>query len=144
MRTGRGAGLRAVAPLLLVALAVAVAFVAIAAGPGRPASLDERTRAVGATLRCPVCANLSVAEAPSGLAGDMRARIRAELAAGHSPDQVRAGFVAVYGESILLDPPRHGPEGLIWLVPVVALVGGGAAGLRWLRRGRTPAAVPPC
>ena len=47
----------------------------------------------------------------------MRAQITKELRAGRTPDQIRADFVAAYGEWILLSPPQQGLGLLPWLAP---------------------------
>jgi tetratricopeptide (TPR) repeat protein len=67
------------------------------------------------------------------------------LAAGLSPDQVKASFVARYGDWILLTPPGPAP----WLIPLAA-TGLGAVILAWwlLRQGAADpdpraAAAPP-
>jgi len=113
----------------LVVLAAAVVVVALAAllasgGSDRPPTLDDRVHEIGAGLRCPVCLNLSVADSPSKLAGEMRTEIETQLRAGRSPRQIRAFFIDRYGEWILLSPPRHGWNLLPWAVPVVGLLGG--------------------
>ncbi len=98
---------------------------------------------MAAQLRCVVCQNLSVADSPSETANQMRQIIRERLAAGESPEQVRAYFVEKYGQWILLSPPKEGFNLLVWVVPFAGL----GAGLvlvavvlrRWTRR---PAAVP--
>jgi cytochrome c-type biogenesis protein CcmH len=136
-RPAGAGGRRPVAALVLAAALVAagggLAFVA-ARGPESPRSMPDRVRAVASTLRCPVCQNLSVADSPSGLAQQMRHTIARDLSAGRSLDQIRARFVASYGEWVLLAPPRHGLELAVWLLPAVLFVGGLAATLFAVRR----------
>jgi cytochrome c-type biogenesis protein CcmH len=110
----------------LLSAGAALAIVA-ARGPGHAPALAERARAVASTLRCPVCQNLSVADSPSTLAHDMRASIARDLEAGKGPDEIRAEFVAAYGEWILLSPQRRGINWIAWLAPVALLLGGVAA-----------------
>ena len=124
----------------LALLVAAVAVVGLAAvfasdGPDRPASIDDRVHEIGAGLRCPVCLNLSVADSPSALAGEMRAEIETQLRSGRSPEQVRAFFVDRYGEWILLAPP--GLNLLPWAIPLVGLLVGAALWIGFVRR-QTP------
>jgi len=130
-----------VIPVLVAVLAVSAALTGIA---GAASPVDERVvHDVAAQLRCVVCQNLSVADSPSETANQMRQIIRERLAAGESPEQVRAYFVEKYGQWILLSPPKEGFNLLVWVVPFAGL----GAGLvlvavvlrRWTRR---PAAVP--
>lgn len=139
-------GRRATVILVAAAMAAVVAL-AIAAlrGPQRPASVDERADAVASTLRCPVCQNLSVADSPSGLAGEMRRTIERRLRSGESPARIRAQFVEAYGEWILQAPEKEGISLVAWLAPPVALLGGAAfatVAIRGWRRRRGPPPVP--
>jgi cytochrome c-type biogenesis protein CcmH/NrfF len=109
-------------------------------------ALAALTRSVAAQLRCPVCQGLSLADSPSELALEMKDVVREQLAAGRTPDEVKAYFVAKYGEWILLEPPRRGVNLLAYALPAIALVGG--LGVIWLalRRwtsGATPADERP-
>lgn len=85
---------------------------------------EETVREIAAELRCVVCQNLSVADSPSETANQMRTIIRERLAAGESPEQVKAYFVEKYGEWILLSPPRRGLNLLVWTLPFIGLLGG--------------------
>ena len=127
--------------VLVAALAVVglAAFVASRSGPVRPATIDDRVHEIGAGLRCPVCLNLSVADSPSKLAGEMRAEIETQLRAGRSPEQIRAFFIDRFGEWILLEPPRRGLNLVPWAVPVVGLVAGVGLWVAFVRR-RSPRA----
>jgi cytochrome c-type biogenesis protein CcmH len=54
----------------------------------------------------------------------MRAVVRDKLRAGNTPDQVKAYFVSKYGEWILLDPTMTGLNILLYVIPVLLVVGG--------------------
>lgn len=96
--------------------------------------VDTLTVRVASQLRCPVCRSQSVLESSSDLAERMQAVIRDRLARGESPAEVRAYFVDKYGEWILLRPEPEGINLLVYVLPALALVGGGWAVIRQLRR----------
>jgi cytochrome c-type biogenesis protein CcmH len=125
--------------VVIVAAIAVVALAALIASGGAEGNqtLDERVHEIGAGLRCPVCLNLSVADSPSNLAGEMRTEIETQLRAGRSPEQIRAFFIDRYGEWILLSPPRRGWNLLPWAVPILGLVTGVALWVAFVRR-RTP------
>ena len=129
--------------LLLAAAAAVVVLAAVFAPGGRGgATLDDRVREIASGLRCPVCQNLSVADSPSRLAGEMRSEIAAQLEAGRTPDEVQAFFVDRYGEWVLLSPTREGLNLLPWLVPIVGVLVGVGVWALVLRR-RSPRASGP-
>jgi cytochrome c-type biogenesis protein CcmH len=106
-------------------------------------ALEQRTREVAALLRCPVCQGLSVADSPSTMATNMRAQVRELVAAGYDQEQILAYFERSYGEFVRLQPPLRGVNWLVWLAPVVGLLGGGAVVWWALRRPRTAAEAEP-
>jgi cytochrome c-type biogenesis protein CcmH len=134
--------------LLLAAAAAVIVVAALLAGgsdDGVPTA-DDRVHQIAAGLRCPVCQNLSVADSPSRLAGEMRAEIAAKLDAGQTPEQIRAFFVDRYGEWVLLAPTKRGLNLLPWAVPIVGVMAGAALWFALVRRrpGRErPAAEVP-
>lgn len=106
-----------------------------------PPQQEARAHRLAQALRCPVCQNQTLAESEAPLATDLRAQIRAQVAAGHSDAQVRDFMVSRFGDFVLYEPPRNAQTLLLWLGPF-ALLGGGAFAL-WRRvRGGARAAVP--
>ena len=127
----------------LAVLALAWAL-AVAAAPVS----EDAVREVAGQLLCVVCQSLSVADSPSETAHQMREIIRERLAAGETPEQIKAYFVEKYGLWILLAPPRQGWSLLVWVVPFAALLAGlvlvAVVVARWTGRARTaPAESPP-
>ena len=98
------------------------------------AELEALTREVASQLRCPVCQGESIQDSPSGLAQDMRSVVRDQLAAGRTPDEVKAYFVGRYGEWILLQPTARGFNVVVYALPFLALLAGAAAIVLAVRR----------
>jgi cytochrome c-type biogenesis protein CcmH len=111
--------------------------------PTPDSSLDAKTNAVAAQLRCPVCQGVSILDSPAELAQQMRNLVREQLSTGRSPDQVKAYFVSKYGEWILLEPRASGFNILIYALPVLAVLGGLAVIVVAMRRWTKPPENPP-
>jgi cytochrome c-type biogenesis protein CcmH len=120
----------------IAALAVAIA---IAAAP-RAETADARVERLASELRCPVCQGLSVADSPSDTAREMRALVAQRVAEGRSDEEIRAEFRQAYGDWIFLSPPLLDARGLVWLLPLAAIVAGGL--LVASRLGRAPPVAP--
>jgi len=131
--------------LVLFALAAGLAtLVIVAVGGSPPATRAQQVQQIAAGLHCPICKDLSVADSPAPLAQQMRQEIAQKLRAGESADQIRAGFVAAYGDSVLMSPPRHGVAGALYYLPLLVLATGLIAAFTVLRRWlRAPRADPP-
>lgn len=106
------------APVVVVLAALAVG----ASGSDAPSTDAERAQAIAGTVRCPTCQGQSVASSDAPAAVEIRREIDRRVAAGEGDDEVRGALTAAYGEGILLNPPASGVAGLVWVLPVAALV----------------------
>jgi cytochrome c-type biogenesis protein CcmH len=68
----------------------------------------------------------------------MRAVVRDQLRAGRTPDEVKQYFVSKYGEWILLEPEMKGLNVLLYVFPVLLVVGGLALVVILVKRWTTP------
>jgi cytochrome c-type biogenesis protein CcmH len=105
---------------------------------------ESRARDLSRELRCMVCQNQSIDDSEAPLARDLRLLVRERIAAGDSDAQVIDFLVARYGEFVLLKPRLNLHTWLLWLLPPLALVGGGLA--LWIlgrRRSASTAAEDP-
>ncbi|MEX2491370.1 MAG: cytochrome c-type biogenesis protein [Nitrospirales bacterium] len=109
--------------------------------------LDIQVREIAKTLRCTVCQTENIWESGAPLAQQMRGVVRERLKLGHSPEDIKEYFLSRYGDYIMMEPPRHGVNWLLWVGPFILLLGGGLFLYKevgsWVRR--TPAAptTPP-
>jgi cytochrome c-type biogenesis protein CcmH len=130
--------------LLLVILLLAAPAPALAQPPATNVE-DPRLYEVASQLRCVVCQNLSVADSPSEMAVNMKGQVRELLARGYTEEQIVKYFVLSYGQFVLLKPTFEGVNALVWLLPLLALLGGVAIvwmKLRKLEKAPVPAANP--
>ena len=101
---------------------------------------EARARALSQELRCMVCQNQSIDDSEAPLARDLRLLVRERLAAGDSDSQVIDFLVARYGQFVLLKPRLERQTLLLWLLPPLALFGGGIA--LWLHSRRRATSAP--
>lgn len=121
--------------ILTAAALLAGAGLWAAAASNPPRTIEDQTRQVAETLRCPTCVGENVADSTAPVAEAMRTVIAVQLGEGSNREEIRAWFVDRYGAGILLDPGGDGIGLLLWAVPLVML---GAAVLL-LTRSRKPA-----
>jgi cytochrome c-type biogenesis protein CcmH len=126
-------------------------MIALAAAP-RPGpdetplspELEERVLRVGKEIRCATCQGLSIADSPAPMARSQLGMLRELVQQGKSDDEIRAYFVARYGEWALLEPPATGMNWLAWLGPALFLAAGMVVIVRTtFRRGEAPRRSPP-
>jgi cytochrome c-type biogenesis protein CcmH len=87
-----------------------------------------------------VCQNQSIDDSEAPLARDLRLLVRERIAAGDSDAQVMDFLVARYGEFVLLKPRLKSHTLLLWLLPPLALAGGGLA--LWMHNRRRTKGAP--
>ena len=127
--------MRALASLLLASLLLISPAVAVQPDEVlKDVAAEARARALSSGLRCLVCQNESIDDSTAPLAKDLRLLVRERITAGDSDEQIKAFLVARYGEFVLLKP-RFNPHTLVlWLLPPLALLGGGLALWTYSRR----------
>lgn len=126
-------------PVVALGLVIAVAglLLTLPASPAPVPTDAQRAAALATELRCPDCQGLSVADSPTASAREIRRQIDELVAGGATDDEVRAHFVARYGEWIRLAPSST----VLWLIPFAVVATGLIALGAWLvRRPRRAAA----
>ncbi|HMJ93873.1 MAG TPA: cytochrome c-type biogenesis protein [Allosphingosinicella sp.] len=126
---------------VLILLALAAAAPALAQSslpPARYANTqledprqEAKAKALMETLRCLVCQGQSIADSDADMAGDMRALVRERIAAGESPEAIRAWLVDRYGSWVSYKPPVEPLTWPLWAAPFLLIAAGA-----WVARGR--------
>lgn len=119
--------------LIIVPILVLIGLLANTAYAQQPVS-DDEVNAVAKQLYCPVCENTPLDVCPTRACRDWRELIRQQLSDGWTDQQVMDYFAATYGPQVLAQPPTSGFSALVWILPIIGLVGGGIFLWRLLRR----------
>ena len=111
--------------LLAALLAAAPALAQDYAEESLPnAEQEAQATALMDTIRCVVCQGQPISGSNADLAGDMRRIIRERIGSGEKPEQVRAFLVSKYGDWVSFKPAMKADTAPLWLVPLLALLGG--------------------
>ena len=86
------------------------------------------------TLRCLKCQSQSIADSDAPMAGDMRHQVRVRIAAGDSPDAVRAWLMQRYGDYVSYKPAVSATTWPLFAIPLLIVLVAGAILVRRLRR----------
>ena len=92
---------------------------------------EAQARALMDELRCLKCQSQSIGDSDAPMAGDMRSQVRERIAAGESPEQVRAWLVERYGDWVTYKPPVNATTWPLWIAPILLVIVA-----LWLARGR--------
>ena len=116
-------------PRLAGLIGAALVLAAGASDPGErlndPAQ-ESRAEHLFGQLRCLVCQNESIDDSQADLARDLRQIVRQQVVQGRTDPQIKAFLVARYGEFILLKPTFSVGNSVLWLAPLLIVLGGGA------------------
>jgi cytochrome c-type biogenesis protein CcmH len=131
-----------------LAAIIAVVLLSCAAAAVEPdeilpdAALETRARNISSGLRCLVCQNQSIDDSNAPLARDLRLLVRERLTAGDTDTQVTRFIEDRYGEFVLLRPPVEVRTLILWIAPLLVLLGAIAAAVRAFGRSRAVPATP--
>lgn len=85
--------------------------------------LQKRYQKLTEELRCLVCQNETISGSSAPLALDLRNQVAAQIKSGKSDKEIRSYMTERYGEFIHYRPPDSGATRLLWLAPLVLLIG---------------------
>jgi cytochrome c-type biogenesis protein CcmH len=126
-------------PWIALAVVVIAAIVILVVRSRPDDSPAARAARLEHQLACPVCEGQSVAESNASESRQIRADIPVRIREGQSDSEIRAAYVRVWGDRVLLTPSNSGLGLIVWAIPVLVLVLGGAFIVLALRRwSRTP------
>jgi len=86
---------------------------------------DKRNK-IAKNLRCLICQGQSVYDSDSEFANSLKIVVDKKLQEGLSEDQIYEYFRTKYGEWILYDPGLNKNTYILWLLPILIFLVGGA------------------
>ncbi len=123
---------------LVLALAIAALTPLATANEAAPLAADpvaeKRLIKLSEELRCLVCQNQNIADSNAELAQDLRREIRGMIAAGKSDKEIIDFMVVRYGDFVLYRPPVKATTLLLWAGPLLLMLAGLVALVRYLRQ----------
>jgi cytochrome c-type biogenesis protein CcmH len=122
-----------------------VVLLVAATGPvaaQEPTPSDDEVNAIARGLYCPVCENVPLDVCPTQACEQWRATIREKLTLGWTEDEIKAYFVAQYGDRVLASPPARGFNWLVYVLPPLVILAAGVFLWQTMRRWRVSVAEP--
>ncbi|WP_375176995.1 cytochrome c-type biogenesis protein [Marinobacter mobilis] len=111
--------------LLLSVMMVSLSAAAITDVYPFDSDADEaRFRTLVAELRCPKCQNQNIFDSNAPIAKDMRDEVYRMLLDGASDQEVKDALVNRFGEFVLYKPEFNQRTALLWVTPLIAILGG--------------------
>jgi cytochrome c-type biogenesis protein CcmH len=119
-----------------MAAAIACLLVVATMDRGGAETDSERIQRLSESFACPQCRGESVADSTAAVAATIREFIADEVSAGSTDTEIRDQLVRAYQGRILRNPPAEGLGALVWMLPVMLIVGGAAGIGTMVGRGR--------
>ena len=86
----------------------------------------EKRNKITKNLRCLICQGQSIYDSDSEFANSLKILVDKKLSEGLSEDQIYEYFKSKYGEWILYDPGLNKNTYILWLLPILIFLIGGA------------------
>ena len=107
----------------------------------------DRINDIAENLNCPTCVGINLADCRTLTCEQWRDKINELVDEGYTNQEVLDYFSTQYGTQVLQEPPRSGFTLILWVLPVIALVAGGAWLIYtmrgWSRQEPAPAMAEP-
>ena len=87
---------------------------------------NDKRKEITKNLRCLICQGQSVYDSDSEFANSLKIVVDKKLNEGLSEDQIYEYFKIKYGEWILYDPGLNKNTYILWLLPILIFLIGGA------------------
>ena len=124
--------LRIVLPVICLLIICIVSSTSLSAQSESTGITADEVNTVARDLWCPLCGGrLRLDSCELKACAQMREVIEIKLAEGEDAESIRDYFLEQYGPQVLGEPPRQGFNWLAWILPLVAVAGGGV--FLWLR-----------
>jgi cytochrome c-type biogenesis protein CcmH len=97
---------------------------------------ESRFRELLVQLRCPKCQNQAIADSDAPISQDMRDQVATMIRYGRSNEEIVDYFVERYGDFVSYKPPLTPQTIILWLAPLLAMLGGALLVVMQMRRAR--------
>ena len=87
---------------------------------------EEQTINITKNLRCLICQGQTIHESNSDFAESMKKYIKSELENGKTKDEIFSSLIEKYGQWIVYDPGISKNTFLLWTLPLLLFLIGGA------------------
>ena len=109
--------------ILIIFIFISINFKSVAISP---TFSEEQTINITKNLRCLICQGQTIHESNSDFAESMKKYIKSELENGKTNEEIFSSLVKKYGQWIVYDPGISRNTLLLWSLPLLLFLIGGA------------------